>query len=45
MDQITNILFEIYCDLRDDGIVWTDITPANAGRLLKDNKVDILIQI
>lgn len=31
------VLYQIYKDLRDDGIIWTDIRFANIGRLKSDN--------
>lgn len=31
-------VYEIYKELRDDGIIWTDTKQKNVGRLLKDNK-------
>lgn len=37
-EQIDGILFEIYSDLRDSGIIWFDITEKNAAKLLKPNK-------
>lgn len=33
-----NQLYEMYSNLRDMGLIWTDIKSANIGRLLKDNK-------
>ncbi len=38
--QIYDVLFKIYCDMRDRGIVWLDIREKNVGRLLKPNKVN-----
>jgi len=32
-------LYEVYRDVRDDGMIWTDITSENVGRLVKDNKI------
>lgn len=34
---IKDALFEIYQELRDDKILWTDIRPENVGKLLKEN--------
>ena len=36
-DEVNEILYTIYADLRDSGIVWKDIKPENVGRLLKPN--------
>lgn len=35
--EVEKILYEIYSDLRDEGIYWTDIKKENVGRLLRDN--------
>lgn len=37
-EQIDDILFEIYCDMRKDDIVWIDIAKENAAKLIKPNK-------
>ena len=31
-------LYEIYKELREDGIIWTDAKASNVGKLLKPNK-------
>ena len=31
-------LYEIYKELRDNGIIWTDTKQRNVGKLLKDNR-------
>ena len=31
-------LYEIYKELRDDGIIWTDAKASNVGKLTKPNK-------
>lgn len=31
-------LYEVYRELREDGMIWTDAKSANVGRLLRDNK-------
>ena len=33
------ILFELYCKLRDIGLIWTDVASRNVGRLKKDNVI------
>ena len=37
MNHNCGILYKIYKELRDDGIVWTDIDWENIGVLLEDN--------
>ena len=32
-------LYQIYKDVRKDGMIWSDAKPENVGRLLRDNKV------
>lgn len=34
------VMYQVYRDLRDDGLLWTDIRFANIGRLKKDNRVN-----
>jgi len=34
-------LYEVYCDLRKEGMVWGDAKRENVGRLLKDNVVHL----
>ena len=41
-EEIDDILFQIYSDLRDDGLFWVDIKPGNVGKLLKTNTSNIL---
>ncbi len=31
-------IYEVYKELRNDGIIWTDVSFENVGRLLKENK-------
>ena len=39
-EHIVNInLYELYKELRDEGLIWTDCNKENVGILLKDNKV------
>ena len=39
-EHIVNInLYELYKELRDEGLIWTDCHKCNVGILLKDNKV------
>lgn len=33
-------LYNLYINLRNQGIIWTDINPKNVGRLIKDNISD-----
>ena len=33
-------MYGVYKDLRDDGLVWTDIKMSNIGRLKKDNRIN-----
>ncbi len=37
---ITDIVYQVYRDLRDEGLVWTDLKFKNIGRLLKDNRIN-----
>ena len=40
MSNITNKdVYEVYKDLRDDGIIWADAKISNVGRLISDNKI------
>lgn len=39
-EEIDDILFTIYSEMRDSGIVWSDIKVANVGRLLKPNRTN-----
>lgn len=40
MSNITNKdVYEVYKDLRDDGIIWADAKTSNVGRLIYDNKI------
>ncbi len=32
-------LYQVYKDVRKDGMIWSDAKPENVGRLLRDNKV------
>lgn len=32
-------LYELWEDIRRDGMIWTDISKSNVGRLLRDNKI------
>ena len=41
LNKVKDILFDIYVELRDDGLIWTDIKPENVGRLLKKNSSNI----
>ena len=41
-EEINEILFQIYSDLRDEGLLWLDIKPSNVGRLLKPNTSNVL---
>ena len=38
--KVFEIMYSVYKDLRDDGLVWTDIKMSNIGRLKKDNKIN-----
>lgn len=37
--NIYNVLYQVYKDLREDGLLWTDVKFSNVGKLLKDNRV------
>lgn len=37
--DIFRVLYAVYKDLRDAGLVWTDVKMSNVGRLIKDNRV------
>ena len=37
-EETVEELYKIYKELRDNGIVWTDVKKENVGRLLKPNK-------
>lgn len=39
------VMYQVYRDLRDDGLLWTDIRFANIGRLKKDNRVNYMTSI
>ncbi len=39
-EEIDKQIYAIYKEMRDRGIVWTDMKPENLGRLLKDNKIN-----
>lgn len=40
-DEIEEVLYKIYSELRDSGLVWNDIKEENVGRLLKPNKSNL----
>ena len=40
--EIEKILFQIYSELRDDGLIWLDVKLQNVGKLLKTNTSRIL---
>ncbi|MBR2241251.1 MAG: hypothetical protein IJ890_07750 [Clostridia bacterium] len=40
-EDFNEVIYEIYRDLRDDGIIWTDTRWKNVGKLLKDNVVTL----
>lgn len=42
-EEINEELYKIYKEMRDRGIIWTDVKADNVGRLLKDNKVNYKI--
>lgn len=39
-NKIYEVMYNVYKDLRDDGLLWTDIRFKNIGKLLKDNNVN-----
>lgn len=39
-DQIKDVLYEIYSEIRTDGQIWTDVKKENVGRLKKANKAN-----
>ena len=43
--EIKEQLYTIYRELRDRGIIWTDVKPENVGRLLKPNKENFEIEV
>lgn len=44
-NEIKEQLYIIYKELRDRGIIWTDIKPQNVGKLLKPNKENFEIKV
>lgn len=40
-DEIEEVLYTIYSELRDSGLVWNDIKKNNVGKLLKPNKSNL----
>ena len=38
--KVFEVMYGVYKDLRDDGLVWTDIKMSNIGRLKKDNRIN-----
>lgn len=36
-EEINQVLFDIYSELRNDGLIWVDVKPDNIGKLLKPN--------
>lgn len=43
--NVAEIMYKVYKDIRDAGMIWTDIRYTNIGRLLKDNKVNYDIKV
>lgn len=41
--EVDEVLYQIYKELMDESIVWTDIKPENVGRLLKPNKENLTV--
>lgn len=41
--EVDECLYQIYKELMDENVVWTDIKPENVGRLLKPNKENLTI--
>lgn len=41
-EEINTVLFEIYSDMRSEGLVWYDVKCNNVGRLLRPNTSHIL---
>lgn len=39
-EDVKEILYDVYCDMRKSGIIWYDVKPENVGRLRKPNKVN-----
>lgn len=42
-EEINEVLFTIYSEMRSQGLVWIDIKADNVGRLLRPNKTNIPI--
>lgn len=42
-EEINEVLFTIYSEMRSQGLVWIDIKADNVGRLLRPNKINIPI--
>lgn len=42
-EEVDEVLYQIYKELMDESIVWTDIKPENIGRLLKPNKENLTV--
>jgi len=40
-EEINEVLFTIYSEMRSQGLVWTDIKANNVGRLLRPNKANL----
>lgn len=43
-EEINEELYKIYREMREDGVVWTDIKKENVGKLIKDNKANYTIK-
>lgn len=41
--EVDECLYQIYKELMDENVVWTDIKPENVGRLLKPNKENLKV--
>lgn len=39
-NEIFEVMYQVYKDIRDEGLIWSDINFKNIGKLLKDNKVN-----
>lgn len=39
--EVEQVLFDIYSELRNDGLIWVDVKPDNIGKLLKPNTTHV----
>ena len=44
-EEIEEELYQIYKELREEGIKWTDIKPENVVKLLKPNKENFMVEV